>query len=65
MILTAIYHMFTTGEEFNPSDLFKIDMPQEMQDKQKEKAISQAIKLLTAQGLIKAADISMGLTNGC
>jgi len=23
MILTAIYHMFVTGEEFNPSDLYK------------------------------------------
>ena len=31
MILTAIYHMFTTGELFNPCDLYKIDMPQEMQ----------------------------------
>jgi len=34
MILTAIYHMFTTGEVFNPSDLYKIDMPQEMLQKQ-------------------------------
>ena len=25
MILTAIYHMFTTGELFNPCDLYKID----------------------------------------
>jgi transposase len=58
MILTAIYHMFVTGEEFNPSDLYKIDMPQEMQDKQKEKAIKQAIKLLISQGLIKNIDIS-------
>jgi len=59
MILTAVYHMFDTGEEFNPSDLYKIDMPQEMLEKQKEKAIKQAIKLLIAQGLIKAADISV------
>ena len=57
MILTIIYHMFTTGEEWNPSDLYKIDMPQEMPEKQKEKAIKQAIKLLIAQGLIKATDI--------
>jgi transposase len=60
MILTAIFHMFTTGEEFNPSDLYKIDMPQEMLDKQKAKAINQAIKLLISQGLIKASDISVG-----
>jgi len=42
MILTAIYHMFVTGEEWNPSDLYKIDMPQEIQEKQKEKAVIQA-----------------------
>jgi hypothetical protein len=42
MILTAIYNMFATGEVWNPSDLYKIDMPQEMLEKQKEKAIKQA-----------------------
>jgi len=59
MILTAIYHMFVTGEVFNPSDLYKVDMPQEMVDKQKEKAIKQAAKLLISLGLIKATDISV------
>lgn len=59
MILTAIYHMFITGEVFNPSDLYKIDMPQEMQEKQKEKAIKQAAKLLISCGLIKDIDISI------
>jgi len=58
MILTAIYHMFTTGEVFNPSDLYKIDMPQEMLQKQQEKAVKQALKLLTSLGLIQTADIS-------
>jgi transposase len=58
MILTAIYNMFVTGEEFNPSDLYKIDMPLEMVEKQKEKAIKQAAKLLISLGLIKATDIS-------
>ena len=58
MILTAIYHMFVTGEVFNPSDLYKIDMPQEMMEKQKEKAVKQAAKLLISLGLIKATDIS-------
>jgi transposase len=62
MILIAIYHMLMliTGEEFNPSDLYKIDMPQEMVEKQKEKAIKQAIKFLISQGVIKATDISVG-----
>jgi transposase len=58
MILTAIYHMFVTGEEWNPSDLYKIDMPQEMLEKQKEKAIKQAIKLLISNGVINEAAIS-------
>ena len=44
MILTAIYHMFTTGEEFNPCDLYKIDMPAEMQNKQK--AVKEAVRFL-------------------
>ncbi len=52
MMLTAIYNMLATGETFNPCDLYKIDMPQEMKDKQKEKAIKQAFKLLQSQGLI-------------
>lgn len=57
MILTAIYHMLITGEVWNPSDLFKIDMPQEMLGKQKEKAINQAKKLLISEGIIKVSDI--------
>ena len=59
MILTAIYHMFVTGEEFSPSDLYKIDMPEEMVEKQKEKAVKQAAKLLIFLGLIKDTDISV------
>lgn len=59
MILTAIYHMFVTGELWNPSDLYKIDMPQEMLEKQKEKAIKQAVKLLISNGVIKTTDISV------
>jgi transposase len=63
MILTAIYYMFTTGEEFNPCDLYKIDMPQEMQDKQKEKAVNEAVRFLIAQGIIKDSDISIQESN--
>ena len=51
--------MFINGEEFNPSDLYRIDMLQEIQDKQKEQAIKQAVNFLVAQGLIKASDISL------
>jgi transposase len=63
MILTAIYHMFTTGEEFNPCDLYKIDMPSEMQNKQKEKAVKEAVRFLIAQGVIKSSDISIQESN--
>jgi len=52
MILTAIYHMLSTGEVWNPCDLYKIDMPQPLVDKQKAKAIKQAYKLLVSEGLI-------------
>lgn len=59
MILTAIYNMFITGEEWNPSDLYKIDMPEELLEKQKQKAIKQAANLLISQGIIKSSDISI------
>jgi transposase len=59
MILTAIFYMFITGEEFNPCDLYKVDMPQKLMNKQKEKAIKQAVKLLLSEGLMKASDISV------
>ena len=53
MILTAVYHMLSTGETWNPTDLYKIDMPEPLKNKQKEKAVKQAMKLLIAEGLIK------------
>ena len=52
MILTAVYHMLSTGEAWNPTDLYKIDMPEPLKNKQKEKAVRQAMKLLIAEGLI-------------
>ena len=57
MILTAIYHMLSTGEAWNPTDLYKIDMPEPQKNKQKEKAVKQAMKLLIAEGLIKEAQL--------
>jgi transposase len=52
MILTAVFHMFTTGEIWNPADLFKIDMPIELKEKQKQKQINLAIKFLLNNGVI-------------
>ncbi len=51
MILTAIYSMFSTGEIWNPTDLYKIDMPEALKEKQLAKAINQAIRFLEKQGL--------------
>ena len=52
MILTAAYQMLSTGEVWNPIDLYKIDMPAPLKEKQKEKAIKQAKKLLIAEGIV-------------
>ena len=52
MILTAIYQMLSTGEQWNPSDLYKINMPLALVDKQKAKAIKQAKKLLQQEGIL-------------
>ena len=52
MILTAIFQMLTTGEIWNPCDLYKIDMPETLLEKQKQKAIKQAQKLLIREGLL-------------
>lgn len=57
MILTAIYFMFKTGEIFNPSDLYKIDMPIDLKDKQEERAIKQATKLLLSKGITQLRTI--------
>ncbi len=52
MILTAIYNMLLTGEVWNPCDLFKIDMPDELKAKQEEKAVKQAVKFLEKRGYL-------------
>jgi hypothetical protein len=51
MILTAIYEMFSTGEVWNPVDLYKVDMPEHLKEKQLAKAVKQAIHFLETQGL--------------
>lgn len=58
MILTAIYHMLSAGEAWNPTDLYKIDMPEPLKNRQKEKAVTQAMKLLIAEGLIKESQLA-------
>lgn len=57
MILTAVFHILTTGEIFNPCDLYKIDMPQELRDIHREKAIRQAKRFLVSQGIVDLTQI--------
>jgi transposase len=53
MILTAAYHMLVTGDAFYRCDLYKTDMPQHLVEKQKDKAIKNAIKLLVSHGILE------------
>ena len=39
-------------ECWNPTDLFKVDLPPVLAEKQKQRAIRNAIKLLASQGII-------------
>jgi len=51
MIFTSIYSMLSTRGVWNPVDLYKVDMPEHLKEKQLRKAINQAIRFLEAQGL--------------
>lgn len=51
MILTAIFSILSTGEIWNPVDLFKVDMPEPLKEKQLAKAVKQAVRFLEGQGL--------------
>ena len=59
MILTAIYAMISTGETFNPCDLQKFDMPEELKKKQTVSAAKDAVKLLISLGLVADGSISL------
>ena len=59
MILTAIFAMLQSGEVFNPCDLHKFDMPEELKKKQILSSAKDAIKLLVSLGLISEGSISL------
>lgn len=59
MMLTCIYAMISTGEVFNPCDLQKYDMPEDLRKKQTVSAVKDAVKLLVSLGLVKDGDISL------
>jgi len=57
MILTAVFHMLSTGEAWNPSDLSQIDMPPDMREKELQKSLRKAAKLLITHGVIELGAI--------
>ena len=59
MILTALYHMLSTGEKWNPCDLYKTDTPPEMQERQKQKAVKQAYRFLISVGELSADSLAL------
>ena len=59
MILTTIYAMVSTGETFNPCDLQKYDIPEELKKKQAVSAAKEAVKLLVSLGIIPEGSISL------
>jgi len=52
MILTALFHMLSTGEVWNPCDLQQVDMPPELREKELQKSLRRAAKLLVAHGFV-------------
>ena len=59
MILTALFHMLSTGEVWNPSDLKQIDMPLEMREKELQKSLRKAAKLLITHGAVESDAIRL------
>ena len=51
MILTAIFVILSNLEEWNPVDLYRVDMPEHLKEKQLAKAVKQAVHFLETQGL--------------
>ena len=51
MMLTAIYHMFSSGEVFNPSEFNYSDESTEKSEQRKLSKINDAVKFLQRQGI--------------
>ena len=59
MILTSIYAMLSSGEVFNPSDLLKYDMPDELKMNMTLASAKDAVKLLVSLGVVAEGSISL------
>ena len=64
MILTAIYAMLSTGEIFNPSDLKKFDIPEDLKRKRTLSSAKEAVKQLISLGLVPVGSISLDALAG-
>ena len=51
--------MVSTGEVFNPSDILKYDMPEELQKKRIFAEAKDDVKLLVSLGLVAEGSISL------
>ena len=52
MILTAIYHMLTLDETFEPSDSKLSDMKPQVKEKKRLESIKQAVNLLKRESVL-------------
>ena len=59
MMLTPVFALLSTGEVFNPRDILKFDMPEELKKKKTLSAAKDAVKLLVSLGLVAEDSISL------
>jgi transposase len=58
-IFDVTFHIFTIGEVWNLCDLQQIDMPPELREKQLQKTLRRAAKLLVAHSVIAQDSIHL------
>lgn len=59
MLLTAVFAMLKTGEVFNPRDLQKFDMPEQLKRRQAVSSAKYAVKLLVSLGVLQDGSVSL------
>ena len=59
MMLTCVFAMLQSGEVFNPCDILKFDMPEELRKRQVLSSAKDAVKLLVSLGLVSEGSISL------
>lgn len=59
MMLTCVFAMLQSGEVFNPCDIQKFDMPEELRKRQVLSSAKDAVKLLVSLGVVSEGMISL------